>query len=454
MLSFKETSKPYTKEELEKAGVNWQQLTTCVSNLTPIFENVRHDYDIEESAPFIGKETFTPNSWVGVYPSTNLRIDPSKIDEEEYSSMKKDVINWIQTLGSPFFEMLLKCFPSEVMEMNTLYTLYSRMLISYTEILITHQLPREAIIKNLVGREPRGRILWGKTAYIQQRDPYLMAMRQTRFTFDTLPNLLLTQFHARISRGLQEVTKVNKEVDKNRRYHLEFIGSGLPADLLDESLETDFSQQDIIERSRKLSSTPMHDVIDLWESFLSRRAHLLNISERIFDGAIKPMSKIYELWCLKILYEALEELTGITPDPPKDFPCEFNFEDLQLYYNKPVYELSGIMNQLGKEPGVPDFLLSFKNGFGIIADAKYREKHNIEKIDYQRFLSYLLDYLYPNGNELEGIIFHLSEEDEERTISCRGVNIHLIALRPSNSLSAKVRIKGILEKQLKNIGKS
>lgn len=79
----------------------------------------------------------------------------------------------------------------------------------------------------------------------------------------------------------------------------------------------------------------------------------------------------------------------------------------------------------------------------MVADAKYREIENIGKEDYQRFLSYLLDYLYPWGDKLEGIIFHLSEERKD--VSCKGVLIHLLPLRPSNLTETKEEIKGIIE---------
>jgi hypothetical protein len=438
---IKETSKPIPKNELETAGVNWNKLKTCLSDLKPVFGFITRNYDIEEEPPTILNEDFVPNSWVGTYPETNLRIVPSKIGEDEYSQMQRDIISWIQTLGSPFFEMLSKCFPTEVMERKTLYRFFSRMLINHTEILLTHQLPREAVVRDIVGREPRGKILWNRMAHLRQRDPNLLALRQTRFTFNTLPNLLLTQFHARLGSGLQEITEIAKELNRNRQYHLEFLGSGLPADLLEDSLDVDFSSPDTLEKARRMSPPLMHDIVDLWESFLSGRAHLLSVSER-FDGAIKPMSKVYELWCLKVLYEALKELTNVTPKPPTEFPCIFNFSDLKLHYNKPESSYSGLLTQLGVRPGAADFLFFSNNSLGMVADAKYREIGNIGKEDYQRFLSYLLDYLYPWGDRLEGIIFHLSE-DEKRDVQRKGVVIHLFPLRPSNVKEAREEIKAL-----------
>lgn len=347
MPSLKETSRPISRNELESVGIDWSKLKASLSNLDPIFDYIRRNYDIEEEPPAIINECFVPNSWTGVYPDTDLRIVPSKITEDEYFQMEKDVISWIQTLGSPFFEMLVKCFPTEVLKRKILYRFFSRTLINHTEILLTHQLPREAIVRNIVEREPRGKILWNKMLHLKQRDPYLLALKQTRFTFNTLPNLLLTQFHARLGNGLQELTEIVKEFQKNLLYHLDFLSSGLPADLLEDSLDIDFSSPEIIEKTRKLSPTLMQDIVDLWENFLSRRAHLLNASE-IFDGAIKPMSKVYELWCLKVLVEILIELTGVTPAQPTDFPCSFDFSDLKLNYNRPESSMSGILAKLCK----------------------------------------------------------------------------------------------------------
>lgn len=439
-----ETSKPIPKDELEIAGVNWDKLKESLLELGPVFDFIRRNYNVEEEPPTIRNEHFIPNSWVGAYPKTGLRIVPSKISDDEYSQMQKEVISWIQTIGSPFFEMLTKCFPTEVMERKMLYRFFSRMLINHTEILLTHQLPREIIIKNLVEREPRGKILWNKMVYLRTRDPCLLALRQTRFSFNTLPNLLLTQFHATLGNGLQEIIEIAEELGKNRQYHLDFLGSGLPAELLEDSLEADFSSPETLEKTRKVSPPLMHDIVDLWEGFLSRKAHLLNLSER-FDGAIKPMSKIYELWCLKVLHEILRDLTNATPLPPTDFPCTFNFPNVKLSYNRPETGLSGILAQLGVRPGAVDFLLSSRNGLGIVADAKYREVGNIGKEDYQRFLSYLLDYLYPWGDKLEGLIFHLSES-ERIDIQCKGVHIHLLPLRPSNVKEAKKEIAEFFEK--------
>jgi hypothetical protein len=445
MIELKE-SQFKSKQELEKAGVDWDKLQSVLKRIEPLVRLAKQKYDIEEEPPKITGEIFNPGSWIGSYPGVNIRVVPEKIRGIEYEQMRNEVVGWIEVLGAPFFLSLLPFFPSELLAREALYTSYSSVLINYTESLLSHQLPREMNLKEYVGPELRGRALWRKTLELRLKDPTKIVSQQVKFTFRTLPNTLLTRFHITLARGLSGISAFCDLYEGSRKYHTDFVSSGLPVDLLDHSLEVDFSDPEILERTRKASSREMEDIIDLWEAFLERRTLLLDIEKR-FDAALKPMSKVYELWCLKVLCDILE----IKPPPPEKLrirPWEFKLKDGgKLYYNKVPKKKSGILGQILRKVGKPDYAISIGNKVVCVADAKYREFKNIGLADYQRFLSYILDFVYPSKNELVGLVFHISKHESHPPIECKQCKIFHISLRPYTVLSGKSELKQCLQDQ-------
>jgi hypothetical protein len=138
----------------------------------------------------------------------------------------------------------------------------------------------------------------------------------------------------------------------------------------------------------------MAEVVDIWEAFQQDISTGIRLSDSL-NTAVKPISKLYELWCLGNLIEILEEITG---KPPKALEISqiYRFgEGLTLHYNS---SLGGLGNYFKNNldingPGKPDFAIEFDKEIVWVGDAKF--KTNIKKSDYQRFISYIIDLLPP-----------------------------------------------------------
>ena len=447
----------YRDKELR--DVDWAKLTKYVDYLRRFQQKFPPEDQIEEPAPTIDENSFRPGGWVGIYKVgedfIKIMPDPDKIPANEFEQIRKELTGWLEYIG-PFMEDLFRFYMNEVIFKRLMYTTYSRRLVEYTEVLLSHFIPRDVLTREYVGQELRGTPSWKKTLVLRTKGSRLFASREVEFSFRTLPNLLLTRFHAELLRdmkaflnrlGEEDLPEFLKMWKIYRMYHEEFISSGIWVGLLEDSLLEDFESLDVLEKVRRMAKGEIVEIVDLWEAYATNKSFFADFRRR-FDTALKPLSKIYELWCFKKLCDIL----GIDRRLIRKFPCRLSFKFLdtrtRLYYNtvEGLRKYSGIMKRVPVPLGRPDFVLEGKQRITCIMDAKCKTELDIG--DVQRFLSYIFDYMYPTQERFVSLIFNISKEEEIRRIEVKGCEIYLISMTPTSYPNVKDQIKSVIESTL------
>jgi hypothetical protein len=233
--------------------------------------------------------------------------------------------------------------------------------------------------------------------------------------------------------------------------HVEVLQSSPFAGLLENSITFDpydmtTNRRLVAEASKSVYS---QSLLEVWEAF-SRRRHLQSRVNLQFDQSLKPMSKVYELWCLATLLQLLSGMTGSqVKNDTADFPATFNIGPrVRFYYGagrkREYTSRSNIMsalreNGLSVGPGRPDFIITSSPSTGkqrlVIGDAKYKFLRGIDTPDVERFLTYIFDYMGPMdpGVPVQSFLFHLDDQHVfQKVISKDGqIEVFLICLRPS-----------------------
>ncbi|KXB01428.1 hypothetical protein AKJ43_03390 [candidate division MSBL1 archaeon SCGC-AAA261D19] len=442
------------EEDLEPD--EWKKLSKFLERVSQLCEKkYLKNYDIDESPPSISENKFKPNGWIGTYPG-NVVIKPSRITSSEYQQMKEELTGWLEFLGPPSIEAFLPFFPSEILDLDSLLASYSEMLVNFTEILLAHGLLKEVKPKVRIGEEVRGKPVFKEIMKLKYRDPTKIASQHAEVSFRSLSNFLLSRFHAEVTSGLERISEASEFLKNELRpqlsYHYDFLGSEVPSNLLHKSLEMDFLNPETLDRARRESSPQMQEIVDLWEAFKGKMALELDIREKL-DVAIKPMSKVYELWCLKKMCDFLSEVFEKEPEPPTSFPWKFDYgRGKNLYYNKRVHARSRfIKSGFGKYPGRPDLAIEVSDKIIWVGDAKYKPRENIGKEEYMRFLSYLVDYM-PASKKSPGFIFHIpSSRGEPASIKIPEIvepdyQISRVPLTPSNVPKIQDRLTEYFDK--------
>jgi len=455
------TWREYSKDELVE--IDWEELSKQVKLFNDLRNLIPAEYreKIEERSPTISEESFNPQGWVGSYfvGEKQLRVvpDPDLIPKDQFEEMMNELTGWLEYLG-PFVEDFLKFCTFEPIFKFLLYESYSRRLIEYTEIVLSHFIPRSVLAREQIGPELRGKPLWKKILSLQTKATCLLAYYKVEFSLRTLTNLLLVRFHTELLREMKElITSLAHMIDMHEimrdwkvyaKYHEAFINSHPWEELVDESLETIFESLEIIEKARHATKGVWSEILDLWEAYKSRKAFFSRYGER-FDNALKPLSKIYEIWCLKKLCD----IFNIDRKEVKSFPCKIRFEyagkALKLYYNtkEGLTRYSEIMSKIpGVSPGIPDFVIEDQNKIVCIMDAKCKSELSTD--DAQRFLSYLYDYMYPHNTKILGMIFYIPKDTAKIDlipIKVKGTEIYLVPMSPSTYAAIKNTIESIIQ---------
>ncbi len=470
-MSLVEELREYEKapvDQLASKGVDLEALTALLGQMQQQISSYA-GLDVEERAPTVEGGAFQPGGWVGHYHlgegSTRLRVSPSKLDESEFESLRKDVVGWLEFAGAPFVESFFEFYTSELLDKNTLYSSYSTFLIQLTESLVGLRPPRNIVVTDYVGPEVRGKLDWKATLQLQARDPTLYASKRVDFTFRTALNLMITKFHAELAAGLQEVQDkvsvqpMKEAVSMKREYHNAFLNSEPWRDAFDEAVRFDtFDPLNARRLDSEASRHRMQSMVDLWEAFQTRRSTWLTVGER-FDAALKPMSKIYELWALKVLADTLSGYSGFRFEPPSEFPCTISFGGTagpKLYYNRgsrgeTVYGHGQVLREFSRK-GIapaslrPDFLITAQHGgaeeVALLGDAKYRRPEDLagDTGAWERILAYIEEYtpssLRARAKRTPLVILHVGEGWTD-TYEAGGVKVFLVSLKPKSVEASK-----------------
>lgn len=448
-------------------GVKRSELERFVEQMGAHLNELRRRFDIEEGPPSLSvdRRVFDPGGWVGAYylgeESRRIVVRPHKIDPEEFETIRRDITGWFELMGAPFVEGFFQIYSSELLDRLTLSSIYSRFLILVTESLVGSRPPRRMTSERYVGTELRGRPDWKGTVSLRGKDPTFMVSRRIEFVYRTTLNLLFTRFHADLASNLSQAPKdsviqpLAREIDIKRAYHTDFLYSEPYRSLFEEALM--FDPYDPLV-SQKLSSEValhkgMQSVVDLWEAYSARKSTWLKLEDR-FDAALKPMSKVYELWVLRTLVSALNDICGDgSISPPTHFPCTFSFGGngrVKLYYNGgpsgDIFRFSQVVEHMHRgslAPGPwlrPDFAItvtkSREERIVVLGDAKYRELDSIQKDQdaWARILTYVFDYTpeahWLGGKTLPFLLFHLGPDETFITSISPRMTMHAIPLRP------------------------
>jgi hypothetical protein len=171
----------------------------------------------------------------------------------------------------------------------------------------------------------------------------------------------------------------------------------------------------------------MAEIVDLWEAFQRDVGMELSLSSNL-NTAVKPISKLYELWCLGVLLDTLAEVCGRSPKNSESVNREYRFgERVRLHYNRSLGRFSQYFkDELGIQngPGQPDFALEVDGEIVWVGDAKF--KTEVRLGDYRRFLAYVVDLLHPD--EPSSILYVSEEPKGQKRV--RDYDIDHIGLRP------------------------
>lgn len=428
-----ETYAQYSKEELGLGDEDWRALVEYVNTINDTLREEATDVggveEVEESPPSVSDETFNPGGWVGLYPG-NVTVVPSHISEDEYQILLSETQRWVEIIGATTIETTLPLSSDILIDARARLAAYSKALIELTETVQSHRLPVEVQRPRRRGFEPEGRPMFQETIREAARRSQQVVSEDIRFSFDTLLNRLLVRFHVELLGEMRDLADrypyYESAFSSQIAYHQDFIDSDIPSRLVEEAIQTDLTSPSVIAEARRESTDEMAEVVDLWEAFQRDIGMELSLSNKL-NTAVKPISKLYELWCLGILLDVLKEITGYEPGT-SSIDKEYRFgNDLRLYYNRSLRTHSRYLrDNLNVGPGQPDFALEMGGKIVWIGDAKF--KTAVKLSDYQRFITYLVDLLSP---EQESTLFYVKDNSRGRA-KVRDYSIDHISLRPTN----------------------
>lgn len=396
-----QTYVPASQEDADVETEVWNEFRKRMDELEGPIKAITDSRNIDEKPPSMDGNEFRPGGWVGEYdPGLLVVPDEDRVTDAGYERMLSTTQGWIETLG-PLSAEALAFAPDVLLDAQTLYGSYSRQLIEFTEQLLASRTP-----VTVERQQTRGQTLVGRPVFsaIQQeranRTGQLVSETVT-FQFDNLQNRLLTRFHAEL---LQQVRWVREqlgpagvELDTLLGYHREFLEAGLPVDLINEALQTNFDAPRTMARLRNNASPQMTQIIDLWEAYRREQTRELDPSDR-FSSCVKPLSKVYELWLLALLVKYLETATDSTAVVVSDTLSEIRIGDIRIYHDTSKSRHSKYITPFlrpgkGIEAGKPDLLIAVDGTVRWVGEAKCRPWQNIRKEDAMRFLAYIVDYL-------------------------------------------------------------
>ena len=269
--------------------------------------------------------------------------------------------------------------------------------------------------KILINSTTFGRIDLVRTSVLLARGQTQVVSIKTDVVTETLPLLLLIRFNIEISMALREFIEKLEETLKrdsiesnisierisrqNLLFHQDFVFNPRYAHLVNKSIEIDFLDPDIIDKTyQQLNGNPIfQDILLLWENYQTGKALRSSIIEHMLGGyTLKPMSKIYELWLLKKLDTIIKQKYGepnitVHPKGSMTFKYKTNNQEIILNYNVTIPRAWKRFKPTSFTMR-PDFVIAIKKGREILpvffGDAKYKEKAS--NSDKQQMMAYLL----------------------------------------------------------------
>ncbi|MFC7214294.1 hypothetical protein ACFQO4_09410 [Saliphagus sp. GCM10025334] len=452
-----ETYSKATQAQLSLSDAQWDELRTYLEDLASDLDRAASDAlgvsDIEESPPAIRNGTFDPGGWIGQYPG-DIHVVANRFDKEEQNSLVSTVAEWADMIGATTFEAAFPVSPDILLDNRTQLGGYSSALIDITEVLRTQRLPTQVNRDQERGSATTGRPLLHATMQAEARGTPTVVSENLQFSFNTPANRLLVQFHAVLADRLHELTDRYKTYESafsdQLQYHEAFLEEPLPRQLYDAAIEMDAAEPNLITAIREGQTGPVLELVDLWETFQRQRRLELRISD-LLQTAVKPLSKLYELWCLGLLLDMLMTLTNCPPDTG-ELGDLYTFGDTgaKLHYDSKLRRHSNYLSpEFNVGSGRPDFALSYGDEVVWIGDAKCKSWTTLELSDYQRFFTYILDFLKAGDT---GTILYADSKRPPESRGIRDFEVQHIPLRPLDREPGYSQLKDELKTRLIDAG--
>lgn len=420
-----------------KKEESWYELLSYVEFLKEFCREKR--FDLEEEPETYQKQEVQLKSFVGSYKfkeekeRLRPRRDIDKLSNDQFIRMITSISQWGAMLGSLFLRAILNVL-SPILGEDELTLAYSSLLINHTESALAEYTPPVIQTNRYVASIPVGRILVPQTICRSSSDQLTIVSRRIHFDVESLPVLLLIKFHMEMATKLTKLRhkflrkpmeNENKDVENveiyplriersNRIYHTNFVLSPSYKVLLEKTYEVDFRDARILSKTwKQASKSPaLRDILALWEAYIGKRALTSQVARMISGGyMLKPVCKLYELWVLHTLVEAMRkaisknkngkeaklQILYSEPDGYKTLPADFTFDNgnYDLIYNGGRNRKSTQrIRKFDKWKPFqlrPDYVMVHdedgNDRVALIADAKY--KVNVKTNDRIQMLAYL-----------------------------------------------------------------
>ena len=430
-----------SQDELVSRGVDWDELSEYIQEIGPVVQDIADEQGVDEDPPQIKyEETFDPKGWVGTYPG-GLEVRPDKIARETYDELLGGAAGLVESFGFRTATAGLPFSPDTLDDARSQYLSYSRQLIQLTETIIDNRLPVVIEREQHIGRDTVGPINVQRTLREQAQQSGHIASTKTTFSIDTPVVRLLYRFHAVLQRRLLELQQDyeigDPQLGRQAKYHQQLRRVELPGAATDR--ETSVTSDEIA----ALQESPqdaVRDLANLWVAFRREQAMEIDWRNRL-ESAVKPISAVYELWCLDVILDLLEDLFGdYEPNDTNRVPSKYDFKDagVTLYYDRSYADCSSYISVNFKpwpnaEAGNPDFLLteSVTGEKGDetarwVADAKFQQANDLGTSGLLRFLAYLVDYL--DSDPCRGTLLCIggNHNDPKFTVEDRETRIRIV----------------------------
>lgn len=472
----------FNKDELEED--DWKELANYAAQL---YSFCREEYDLEEHPEpkqeeveqtqeiklksFVGSYTFNSGN------SLVIKYNKDKLRENDFNTITRQIAEWGAMFGTPFLKALLKiCSP--LTREDEISLAYSDLLIRYTETALTEYIPPVIERRRYAAEVPLGKILVPQTISLMAQGQIRFVTERAKANVINLPILFMIRFHSEMNRTVNRLKKRFvrdpdpvliqpwRAILRSVNYHNNFVMERSRVNLFDLAHDLDFTNVEILEKLRKQASPApsVLDLVTLWEAFIGRRTLLSLITEILRAGyGLKPLCKLYELWCLRMILDVLSESFGEYLAPTR-LPGNFVFKKklkgvkAEVLYNRSPTRSMLVKGLRRKGLGVsarkkPDFTVKFSSSSGrsvtLVLDAKYRLPQNIGDEDLARLFWYLVDYgEITEENKLEGLFFHVSSISRIHQCVRRKkpeIIVHLLGMKPSNISRSKPRLKKLFQ---------
>jgi len=398
--------------------------------LRPAIESlIVKDLDVESPPPTARRDWFNLGRWVGFFEvegplcgfdSVIVEVEP-KVGWGKFKYMVWESLEIPAVVG---FESLAPILANLMPYSDYVVDIiYSDLAYRYTEMALRGPLPRIVEDVVVVSEGLLGRVDVVRTLKLRVAGSQLLASRRTRLAYAHMPLTLVARFHYMLLERLNKIIGdlrrmgghevlrgVLGQIEMLKRRHAYVLTLTPVAAYLDLALRADVEDSVLVREARARSgvNTWLRALADLYESYNSRLAGVE--VRRELPLQLLPSSKVFELWILKLILEALGVNGGVRVERV-DSGLTIGANGVKLHYNKPYREgrlLRGLRELLRDGALRPDYVVEL-NGEVVVADAKYKARVSVG--DVERMAAYLVDIAAPlrvDGERLIGVLMVLT----------------------------------------------